>query len=451
MKTKHLFVLGIIFLALVALSFVHKIYVAQTATKQVPNEEWHPLIPQDKAARILLAREGFSSVELKKDQSVWKVESLLGVNGDTQKINELINQLNQVKAELRAEGEDLYGRFGIMDQESFRLQIFDSTGMAIVDFLMGARRAGAGVFIRLPGKAKIYSVADDLPNFLGLFSNIEQAGPRSVFFADLKLMPEKIEQIQSFEVTQLTNEKKTVLAALGRPSQEAGAPWKFTSDAWKFSVSPEKVEEYLNFLTGALAESIIETQTSFKNEFELTLKGGVANVITLQFSKTEKGWLMKRESSAALYEVSPHVFDELKVNNARFVVDNSLGIDIDEESTVELISDGKTETFSKASGWPSAAAILDAASKIRFISVEPDVAAKDLLNQKSSHQLRIIRQGKTPVEINFYVTDPQAAEIKVVISGQDFVFKVSRSFFESIFVPATPPVPDAVPDGGVKN
>ncbi len=445
MKTKHLFVLGVIFFALIALSLFHKIYTAQTVAKQVPNEEWHPLIPQDKAAQILLSRQGFSSVELKKYQSVWKVESLLGVHGDTPKINELINQLNQVKAELRAEGEDLYGRFGITDQESFRLQIFDSKGMAIIDFLMGARRAGAGVFIRLPGKAKIYSVADDLPNFLGLFSNIEQAGPRSLYFADLKLIPEKIEQIQNFEVTQLVNEKKSVLAALERPSQEAGSLWKFSSESWRFSVSPQKIEDYLNFLTGAQAESIIETQTSFKNEFEITLKGGIENVITLQFSKTEKGWLMKRENSAALYEVSPHVFDELKVNNARFIVDNSLGIDMNEENIVELVSDGKIETFSKASGWPSAAVILDAASKIEFLSVELDKLAKDLSNQKPSHQLRVIREGKTTVEIKFYVTDPQTAEIKTGILGQDFVFKVSRSFFESIFVPTTPPAENLPP------
>ena len=77
--------------------------------------------------------------------------------------------------------------------------------------------------------------------------------------------------------------------------------------------------------------------------------------------------------------------------------------------------------------------------------------AKDLSSQKPSHELRVSSQGKAIAEIRFYVPDLQAAEMKAVITGYDFVFKVSRDFFETIFVPATPPSPDAVTAGGVKN
>ena len=94
----------------------------------------------------------------------------------------------------------------------------------------------------------------------------------------------------------------------------------------------------------------------------------------------------------------------------------------------------ETENFSKASGWPSAAAILDAAAKMQLLSFE-----SGSVSEKPSHEFRILRQGKPTVEVRFYVSDLQAPEMKAVISGYDFIFKVSRNFFESIFVPAAPP------------
>ena len=163
MKQKHIYILAGIFFVLIAVNTFQKIHSEKKSGGDVRREEWHPFIPPDKAAKIVLSREGHAALTLAKEGTRWRVETLSGVRANSHRVTQLLDQLNQLKAELRAEGESLYERFGIADKQSFRIQILDATGKAIVDFWMGEQRAGRGIFIRLAETKKIYFVADDLP------------------------------------------------------------------------------------------------------------------------------------------------------------------------------------------------------------------------------------------------------------------------------------------------
>jgi len=422
-------------------------------TGEVRHEEWHPLIPEERVARILFSRPGYSSLALVKEGKAWKVDTLSGVTADGQKIQALIERLNGLKAELRAEGEDLYDRFSISDQKAFHVQVLDAAGSAIVDFYMGSQRAGQGVFIRLAGQSKIYFAPDDLPAALGLFADIDRAGPQGLFFADLKLVPESFEQIQRFETAAWINSKKETRATLERASVAPGADWKIVDGSWKFSIGADKVEAYLTRVVGAHAESIAVNIPEFKNESEMMLRDERGKVVRLLFSKAKTGWLMKRENSPVVFEVSNGVYEDLQAEDAHFITDNPLQFQLDDAYAVELIHEGKTEKFTKESGWASAVAIVDAAMRLRFLSFERGVSAQDLSVLPPTHQMRVIYSGKQPVEIGFYLTDAKLTEIKTVISGQTQVFKVSRDFFDSIFVPVTPPAaePDAVPNANLNS
>lgn len=441
MKKSQLIILAAVLAGLIVVNGFQKIISEKAAVKKVQkHEEWHPFVPKENVSRILFSKAGSPDLQLLKEGETWKVETLSGVQADSQKIAELMNLLNEVKAEIRAEGEELYPRFGVTDQESFRIQILNAEGGAIIDFFMGAKRAGKGVFIRLPGKAKIYSVAEDLPTLFGLFGDLGKSRPLPIFFADLRLVPETFEQIQRFETTQFQEGNKKTLAALERPSTEAGTPWKFLSENSKFSVSPEKVEDYLSKIIATQAENIAVGASIPKVEYEIMLRDGRGKVLRLEFSKQGQHWLVRRENTAFVFEISSRVFEDLQTEDIHFAIDNPLQIRIDEASTVELVEGKKTETFSKESGWPSAAAIMDAASRLQFLSVVPDVQAKDLAEIPPTHQLHISQPGVPAVDLHFYFTSPELTEIKTVVSGQDAVFLVSRAFFDSIFVPATPPV-----------
>ncbi len=439
MKVKQLIVLGVIFFALAGVNLIQKIQDSKSTTGEVRHEEWHPLIPQENVARVLFSRPGHPALTLVKDAGEWKVEELSGVSADKQKVQALLTQLGQFKAELRAEGQDLYARFGVTDQDAFRIQVLDAKNSAIVDFFMGSRRAGNGVFIRLPGQAKIYFVPDDLPALFGLYADLDQAGPQPVFFADLRLVPESFEQIQRFEIAEFRNGKKETRAVLERPSLEAGTPWHFLSKVWKFSVGHEKVEDYLARVFGAHAENITVDAPAFKNEMEIMLRDERGKVLRLQFSKASGGWLVRREGSAPVYEISETVFQDLKSEDVAFAEENPFGLKLGDGSTVELIHDGRKETFSPQSGESSAIAIMDAAMKIRFLATVPEIHAQDLSVLPPTHQLKITSPGKPAFEIKFYVPDPKAEQIKTVISGYDPVFIVNRAFFESIFIPEKAP------------
>ncbi len=411
-------------------------------TGEVRHEEWHPLIPEDRAARILFSRPGYSALALVKEGKAWKVDTLSGVTADDQKVKALIDGLNGVKAELRADGKDLYERFSISDQKAFRIQVLDSAGSAIVDFYMSSQRAGQGVFIRLAGQSKIYFAPDDLPAAFGLFADIDLAGPQGLFFADLKLVPDSFEQIQRFETAKWTNGKKITLATLERASTAPGTAWKILDSSWSFPVGADKIEAYLTRVVGAHAESIAVNIPEFKNAYEMMLRDENGKVLRLTFSKAKSGWLMRRENFPVVFEVSDEVYSDLQAQDAQFISDNPLQFQVDDANSVDLIHDGKTEKFSKESGWASAVAIVDAATKLRFLGVEPDITSKDLLVLPPTHQLRVMHPGTEPIEMSFYLTDPKLTEIKTVISGQPQVFKVSREFFDSIFVPSPNPKGD---------
>ncbi len=453
MKTKHLLILGLIFAALFGLSIIQKARENQTPAADHRSEVWKPLIPVEQVARIVFSKPKQSPLSLSRDSNGWKVDSLSGVAADSQKVNEILNQLNQIRAEWRAEGEDFFERFGVGDEKAFHLQILNADGGALLDFYVGVKRAGQGGFIRLPGKPKIFFVDQDLPALFGLYADLEPAVPLPIFFVDLRLVPETFEQIQRFEVTEFRDGKKTTLAALERPSTEAGMPWKFVADINTFSPGFEKVEDYLAKLTGAHGENIAPPQAGFKPDLEIMLRDEKGKVLRLEFSKIKnpaaggtEHWFVKKEGQPQIFEVSAMVVDDLKVQDAGLIQDNPLRIEIDQGYAVELQDGQRTDSFSHAAGWPSAAAILDAVSRLRFLGTEPGISVKDLQGFPPTHKLKIKRLGVDVAELDFYAADPQLSEIKTVIAGQSTVYIVSRAFFETIFIPENvPPVADAAP------
>jgi len=442
MNSRHLLVLGLVFLTLLAINVFQKAGEDKVAVHSAQREEWRPLIPAERIKKISFSKSGGSAAVLEREPGGWKVQTLSGADADTQKINILLGALSGLKAELRAEGEELYGRFGVAENQAFRLQLWDDADGAVLDFYMGAKRAGQGVFIRLPGKPKIYFVPEELPAFFGLFGDLEASQPLPIFFTNLRLVPESFEQIQRFEVTEFKNRKKVPLAVLERPVTGPGTPWQFVAARGGFLPGFNKIESYLGRLIGAHAENIADSSGGFETEMEIMLRDDRGKVLRLEFSrrfsaegKGQARWLARREKTAPIFEVSNWVFEDLKTDDARLVEANPLQIQIDETYLVELKDEKRTEVFSKNSGWPSAAAILDALSRLAFVGMDAEISAKDLAVLPPTHRVKIMRLNVPMAEIGFYVTSPGQREIKAVISGQDMVYLVSRAFFESIFIP----------------
>ncbi len=448
MKKNQILILGMILAVLFGIAAVQKAQEKRVPAGEHRREVWKPLILTEQVTRIVFSKPKHPPLSISRQSQGWKVDTLSGVAGDTQKVNELLAQLNQIQAEWRAEGEEYFERFGVGEEQAFRLQVFNAEGGALLDFYIGVKRAGQGVFIRLPGKPKIYYVAENLPALFGLYADLEPAAPLPIFFADLRLVPETFEQIQRFELTEFQNGRKTTLAALERPVVEAGAPWNFIAEMGSFSPGFEKIENYLATLAGAHAENIAPPQSGWKPELEIMVRDAKGKVLRLEFLKVKEAvsggaerWLVKREDAPQIYEVSDMVVNDLKTQDAALIEDNPLRLEIDQGYSVEIQDEKRTDVFSHASGWPSAAAILDAASRLRFLSRESGVTSADLQGFPPTHRLKIKRLGVDVVELSFYAADSKLREIKTVISGQSPVYVVSRDFFETIFIPT-----DAAPE-----
>lgn len=186
----------------------------------------------------------------------------------------------------------------------------------------------------------------------------------------------------------------------------------------------------------------------FVSEYRFMLKDSAGKVLQLDFSKLPTradpgSWLVRRSDSKAYFELPETIFQDLKTDDAKLVMENPLDLKIDESYTVELVHEGRTETFNLASGWPSAAAIIDAAMRLNFLGVEQGAKAQDLSVLPPTHILRIKRPEEKTAEISFYRVDPKANDIKTVIAGEEPVFFVSKEFFETIFVPSIPPAEPA--------
>lgn len=464
MKTNHILILGIVFAMLFGVSIIQKAVEKQAPASEHRREVWRPLIPTERVARIVFSKPKQPPLSVSREKDQWKVDSLSGAAADALKINQILQQLNNIQAEWRAEGEEFFQRFGVAEDQAFRLQILNSENNAMLDFYIGVQRAGTGIFIRLPTSSKIYFVSDDLPALFGLYAaDLETAAPLPIFFADLRLVPETFEQIQRFEITSFQNGAKTTLAVLDRPSTQAGTPWKFVSDAGIFSPGFEKIENYLAKLVGAHGENIVPAQSGWKPKFEIMIRDERGKVLRLEFSKNQdtvglgkaERWFAKREGDPQIFEVSALVVNDLLVEDASFIESNPLHIEINQGYSVELQDEIRTETFSHASGWPSAAAILDAASRLRFLRKEMGITSQDLQGFPPTHRLKIMNLGVTVAELNFYAADANLKEIKTVFSGQEAVYVVSRDFFETIFIPKELPstggVSAEVVSGAVEN
>lgn len=454
MNKKHLLILSVILIALLGVFLLQKAGEKQIPTGEHRREVWKPFISVDQAARISFSKAGHSPLSLSRDDRGWKIDSLSGVAGDAQKVNQILNQVNQIQAEWRAEGEEYFERFGVAENQAFRLKALNADGSAMVDFYIGVKRSGQGVFIRLPEKQKIYFVADDLPALFGLYADLEPAVPLPIFFADLRLVPETFEQIRRFELMEWIGGKKSTIAALERPSAEAGTLWAFVASFGSFSPGFEKVEDYLATLTGVHGENIVTFSGAWKPEFEITVRDEKGKLLRLTFAKSGaeanrlQRWLVRREGSPQTFEISSLVVDDLKIEDVKFIEDNPFHIEIDPGYAVELQDEKRTEVFSHNSGWPSAAALLDALSRLRFLMKEPGITARDLQDLPPTHRVKIKRLNVDVAELSFYVSDAKLQEIKTLISGQEAVFVVSREFFETIFISeSAPPANDsAVPE-----
>lgn len=270
MKPKQIIVLSIIF-GILALGILLKAWVRSAADHagatqggSVALAEIDPV----KLEKILIGRPSKTGspspvVELSKENGVWKLKNLWNAKADPGKVEKFIQKFSSVQGELRGSGKKLFADFGIQDDEAFSIKLFGTGNTSLADLRLGTKKAGEnGFFLRKAASENVYLVDLNMAELLGIFTDLKEATPASLFWADLSLFnldPAKVTKITLFL---LKGEEKTMIAGLERvadPKDPLKSSWKFLRKDMTSPLDPGKVLKFIAVMNSVRAGKVVDS------------------------------------------------------------------------------------------------------------------------------------------------------------------------------------------------
>ncbi|MDD5226003.1 MAG: DUF4340 domain-containing protein, partial [Candidatus Omnitrophica bacterium] len=269
MKPKQIIILGIIFGVLV-LGILLKSWVRSAGDNagvaqggSVAFAEFDPA----RLERILISRPAKAGtpapgVELAKENGVWKVKSLWNAKADPVKVENLIQKFRSAQGEERGSGKNLFGDFGIQDAEAFSIRFLGAGDASLLDLRLGTKQAGENAcFFRKAAGEEVYLVDLNIRELLGIYTDLNEAIPASLFWADLSLFDLNPEKVTRITVYLLKGQEKTMITGLGRvtdPKDPLKTSWKFLRKGMTSSLDPDKVLKFIAVLKSVRAEKVVD-------------------------------------------------------------------------------------------------------------------------------------------------------------------------------------------------
>jgi hypothetical protein len=265
MKTKQIIILSVIF-GVLALGILLKSWIRSAGDKKAAMQEnsvalaeFDPL----KLERVLISRGSqASSVELVKENSVWKVKSLWNAKADSVKVEKLIQKLHSARGELRVSGKRFFPDFGIQDEDAFSIKLFGAGDALLQDFRVGTKQAGeSAFFIRKAASEKVYLVDVNMAELLGIYSASNGAASKSDFWADLSLFNLNPEKAAKITLYLLKGEEKTRVMGLEREADAKDplkSSWKFMHKATRALPDPDKVLKFIAAMNSLRAQKAVD-------------------------------------------------------------------------------------------------------------------------------------------------------------------------------------------------
>ena len=283
-----------------------------------------------KAERILIGRgTGAASVELAKENGVWRVKSLWGAPANSAKAEKFIRELISARGELRATGSDLFKDFGIEESDAFSIKCLGPGNAVLLDLWVGTKKEGAGgSFIRRIGSADIYLVDRDITEMLGVYADLGTSKPDGIAWTDLSLFrvdPEQVTQIMVYR--KKGNEKNMVLGLVRKPDPKIPGQgvWSYLRQEMRLPLDPEKVVRFIAMMNSVRAEGVVDPEGKeyglAKPAWELDVYQGSKKTVLTAGPKADKKdlYYAKVSSVPTLFSLKPTYFDDLNVDDTSFV------------------------------------------------------------------------------------------------------------------------------------
>lgn len=441
MKPGHLIFLSLLFLALAAAVVVQKIQAPRNQGFEITR----PLnlsFEKEKVQSLRLTFRGEAVEILKKDDS-WFIATEWNTRAGAERVDSLLNQLMNLRGELRSTDPELLKDYGIQDEEAVRVELYGPEKKEnLLTLLLGSGAVESELtFVRKPGSAEVFAVERPLLGAAGFQSAKETGAVREAgFWNDLRLFKEDTADIRAL-VFKRGDAKPGAVFSLVKAEQGEGenktVSWAFGKKTNAFEPDPRKIEDLLQLLAGARALKAVNPAGDYGLdkplvELELTLQDKKKVRFRVSSSGAEtKSYFIQSSEDSAVFEVSLYHVKRLDLAGRHFFLENPFNIESSQIQQV-LLQRGSQERFAgqtedRKEELARIAGILEGLDyEVRLLK---DAAAWT----QSEARLEAHAAEDKKWQLDFGPQDPKTKEVPFRLAQDSRVFVVSEKAFQALF------------------
>ena len=308
-------------------------------------EKVFPGLDKMKVKSLTLKKRNGEVVQAEKNGDAWTLVSPQEAPADSGEIGTLLEALQNLETEeIVSESASDLAPFGLSEPKVTVSLVAEGAAKPF-EFELGDNvPAGSGLFARVPGKPRLFTVSSTLENTLG----------KTAFdLRDRNLVKVKKDAIQSVEAVEKGRITfRLVRGAKGEDDWKVEAPVPTRAARWT-------VDSFLGLIENLRVDSIVTEEAKPKDLAKYGLSGAArrvilsldqANPVTLEIGrKTDDGKYYAREGSSRLVAlISPALVDDLDKGLRNLRSTRLLDVATYEVTSLDVTSAGATKTFTKS-------------------------------------------------------------------------------------------------------
>lgn len=416
MKTRHIFILAIVLVLLIA----GVVFQQLQKPAELTTEEYAPLDLSFDSAQVAKLQIGKGSGDtdnpfflfavIKSDPGpAWSIPDFSGARADQNKIDQFLKEIREAKGELRANDPSLFSDFAVDKDQAFQVILSDKDWKSLLTFYIGAKRAGAsGLFVRQEGSNTVYMTHANLLGLMGFYGDTETEKPAMDYWAALDLVkPEDAGKVERLEITRM-NGREIAAASVAReadPADSTKKRWKYLRADLPFALDAEKVRQFLSSIPNWKASKALDPKAKDYGfakphwQMKLGLEGGEEIVLTAGAEDEESNAVyMQVSREPVVFQLPRYYFQNFDIDDSKFFVDNPLSIE--PEKTVKLIVHADANEFSltpKEKKWDSLVGYLNDLKTLTVTKLLFSSEDQKKVKAQGRHWLEIQMEGASPV------------------------------------------------------
>lgn len=357
MKERNLIILCVIFAVLVGLVFVKKGMKPQVpTTEEAADIIASPVSADDITEVIVRLGDGGGGdednprrVHLLKEDGQWAVKTRYGVHANDKAITPVLDQLDQLKGELRSKKEGLFSDYGIEDEQAVHVELRRGDAEA-AHVVIGTKKAGyRNNFVRLAGTSAVYLVNENLLGAFGVRGEGEDQKLDADKWVDKRIARIDADGVTAVAITKIKDGAEEEVIHLKKEEVDGKKQWQSVKP-YAFGLSASKIKRMIETFNNTYAREVIAPAE--EGGFDapgwtgvFTLENGEQTKI-VRGSKDADGnnYYVRREGAGYDYLVPVSTFDSREKQQGDIFAGNPLKV---EEGNVESIEvrdiDGKKE------------------------------------------------------------------------------------------------------------